>query len=435
MFRIHNVARAAAALGLAGLAACKDDSQVVLGPVVSDVNAMFSSYVALGNSITAGYQSSGINDSTQRRSYALLLSQQMGTGFIYPALAGRGCAPPVNNFTTQARQGAGSTAATCDLRSPSFTDILHNVAVPGATVADLTADNGTTASNILTSLFLGGKTQVEKAIDADPTFASIWIGNNDVLAAAVSGVLVPMAGVSPGVTGQTAFEASYNAATDALVAANADLEGVLIGVGNVTNVPILFPAAALLPATAANPAYVGFRAATGYNATGTAGQQLNLTVDANCTGSTALVSFRLASQIALFRTNPAAPPAGAHPPHVACGTNTVGLPATVGEVFILTAAEQTALANAVTGYNNYISAKATTLGWAYMNPNVLLDSLRTAGQIPTFPNLASATATFGAWISLDGAHPSTQAHRALTNHVVNAINAKYSTNLQRISVP
>jgi hypothetical protein len=433
MFRIHKVARALAVLGIAGLAACSDDTQVVLGPIVPDANSIFASYVALGNSITAGFQSSGINDSTQRRSYAVLLSQQMGTGFIYPSLAGRGCAPPVSNFTTQARVGTGSTSTTCDLRNPSFTDILHNVAVPGATVADLTADAGTTASNTLTSLFLGGKTQVEKAIDADPTFASIWIGNNDVLAAAVSGVLVPMAGVSPGVTAEPAFEASYNAATDALIAANANLEGVLVGVVNVTAAPILFPAAALLPATTANPAYVGFRAATGFNATGTPGQQQNLTVDANCTGSTALVSFRLASQIALFRSNPAA--SGAHPPHVACGTNTVGLPATVGEVFILTAAEQTALANAVAGYNTFISDKATTLGWAYMNPNVLLDSLRTAGQIPTFPNLASTTATFGAWVTLDGVHPSNQTHRALTNHLINAINAKYGTTMSLITVP
>jgi hypothetical protein len=70
-----------------------------------------------------------------------------------------------------------------------------------------------------------------------------------------------------------------------------------------------------------------------------------------------------------------------------------------------------------------------------MNPNVLLDSLRTAGQIPVFPNLASGTATFGSWVSLDGVHPSNTAHRAITNHLINAINATYSTDLERISVP
>lgn len=438
MHRFNRYGRSLLGLTVTGLiaAACfSDDNKDVLGPQpVGGTNGLFQSYVALGNSITAGYQSSGINDSTQRRAYPVLLAAQMGTRFAYPALAGRGCAPPVINFATQARAGTGSTSATCDLRTAA-TDILNNVGVPGAAVADLMAENGTSASNILTSLILGGQTQVEVALKARPTFASIWIGNNDVLPAAVSGVLVPTAGVSPGVTAQATFETAFDAAVDALVGGAPGLEGVLVGTVDVTNAPIFFPAAALLPAVPANPAFAGFQAATGYNATGTAGQQIPLTVDANCTGSTALVSFRLASQIALFRTNPAAPPAGAHPPHVACGTPATGYPAPVGEVFILTAAEQTALDNAVNAYNNFISAKATELGWAYMNPNVLLDSLRTAGQIPTFPNLGSATATFGAWVSLDGVHPTDRTHRAITNHIINAINATYGTTLTRLSVP
>ena len=433
MFSITRTGRSALGLAtLAFLAACSADNEV-LGPRPDAANGMFQNFVALGNSITAGYQSSGINDATQKQSFAALLAAQMETRYAYPSLAGRGCAPPVVNFLTQARFGTGSTSTTCDLRNPSSSELLNNVAVPGAAVVDLTAESGSTNSNVLTSLFLGGQTQVEKALEIDPTFASIWIGNNDVLPAAVSGVLVPLAGVSPGVTAQATFEAEYNEALDALVAGAPELEGVLVGVVKVSNAPIFFPAAALLPAVPTNPAFAGFQAATGYNATGTAGQQIPLTVDANCTGSSALVSFRLASQIALYRANPAAP--GAHPPHVACGTPATGYPSPVGEIFILTAAEQTALTAAVNGYNTYIEGKANTLGWAYMNPNQALDSLKNLGQIPTFPNLASGTATFGAWISLDGVHPSAQAHRLITNYLVNAINAKYGTSLATISVP
>lgn len=419
------------ALTLAASGCFDDDNNDVLGPRPAD--ALFRSYVALGNSITAGFQSGGINDSTQRRAYPVLLGAQMDTRFAYPSLAGRGCAPPIANFLTQARVGTGSTSTTCDLRNPASSGVINNLGVPGATVADLTAETGTSASNILTSLILGGQTQVERALQAQPTFASVWIGNNDVLPAAVSGVLVPLSGVSPGVTAQGTFETAYNAGVDALAAGAPGLEGVLVGVVEVTNAPIFFPAAALLPAVPANPAFAGFQAATGYNPSGTAGQQVPLTVDANCTGSSALVSFRLASAIATYRANPAA--TGAHPPHVACGTPATGYPAPVGEIFILTAAEQTALDDAVTGYNTYIADKANDLGWAYVNPNVLLDSLRAAGQIPVFPNLASGTATFGTWVTLDGVHPSNTAHRAFTNHLIDAINATYGTSLDRISVP
>ena len=447
MHRTKGLWRLAAALTVSAIvASCMDSTNNdVLGPSPTGAASIFQNYVAIGNSITAGYQSGGLNDSTQRRAYPVLLAQQMGVAFRYPQLAGRGCAPPVVNFATQARAGTGSTSTTCDLRTVTTSDLINSVAVPGAAVVDLTDADGTPNSNTLTSLFLSGKSQIQKALENHPTFATIWMGNNDVLPAAVSGFLTPVAGVSPGITAQATFESEYNKGTDALVAGAPGIKGVLIGVAKVSNIPLFFPAAALLPATAANPAYVGFQAAGGYNATGTPGQAAPLTVDANCTGSTALVSFRMASSIAAYRANPAA--AGAHPPHVACGTNTVGYPATVGNIFILEAAEQTALASAVAAYNTYISAEATALGFAYVDPNVLLDSVRTAGDIPTFPNLASATATFArtaapactsptcSWISLDGVHPSDRAHRSITNHIINAINAKYGTALVRIATP
>ncbi|HTD69913.1 MAG TPA: hypothetical protein VK647_05630, partial [Gemmatimonadales bacterium] len=51
------------------VAACQND--VLNSPGVPPYagGAMFQRYVAMGNSITAGFQSGGINDSTQRRSY------------------------------------------------------------------------------------------------------------------------------------------------------------------------------------------------------------------------------------------------------------------------------------------------------------------------------------------------------------------------------
>lgn len=443
MYRFQNTGRSVIGLTVVALlTACTGgENNEVLGPRPSGTASIFQNYVALGNSITAGYQSGGIYDATQRVAYPALLANQMGVRYAYPALAGRGCAPPVINFLTQARFGTGSTAATCDLLVPATSNLLNNVAVPGAAVADLTAATGTTASNTLTSLFLGGQTQVQKALQIDPTFASIWIGNNDVLSAAVSGVLVPSAGVSPGVTTQANFEAAYNAATSQLLAGAPGVKGVLAGVVNVSSAPIFFPVSVLL----GNAAFrAGFDQAAGFKTGGDPVKATALTIDNNCTAAqTTLVSFRIASEIARFRndTNPTgqapkSPTARAgHPAHIACGANTAGYPATVGEVFILTAAEQTALQAAVTGYNNFIQTRAAALDFAYMNPNVLLDSLRTANAIPVAPNLASATAPFGAWVSLDGVHPSTLAHRAITNHFINAINAKYNTSLERISVP
>jgi hypothetical protein len=247
MSRLSVAARGALLLGVIGtfgaMAACDSGGAHVLGPSVK--NPIFQSYVAIGNSITAGYQSGGINDSTQRQSYAVLLAKQMSTRFAYPSLFLPGCPPPLNNLLTQTRVGSG-TSTTCALRTSgvTITATLNNVAVPGAASADPTASVGPAAS-ALTELILGGETMVQKAIDARPTFATIWIGNNDILGPATNGL-------PSTATPIPAFVANYSKMMAQLLQGAPGLKGVLIAVAQVTNVPLMIPAAAFL-----NPAVGG----------------------------------------------------------------------------------------------------------------------------------------------------------------------------------
>jgi lysophospholipase L1-like esterase len=407
MIRSSKTIRAVAVAAIAALtAACADNGPTAVIPPVTPVDALFTSYVALGNSLTAGYQSGGINDSTQRLSYPSLLAQTMKTRYAYASLAGSGCPPPIINFQTQARLGDG-TAATCALRTESsITTSLNNVAVPGALAADPTSVS-TAASNALTTFILGGKTQVAKAADANPTFISAWVGNNDVLGAAISGVIVPMAGVSSGVTSEADFEKNYGAMITALKALPTLKGGILIGVLNVTAVPALFPVAALQ-----NPA---FKAGFDQFAGGTT------VVLPNCLtppGNQALISIQILGQMR----------SGAHPRVVACAKNSI--PGTVvGDIFVLDATEQAALAAAVSGYNAFIQGQAAANGWAYYDPNPLLLNLKASGCVSTVPNLANATAPFGPCISLDGIHPTVVANTAVAANIAAAINAQYKTNL------
>src|SRR3954464_12447218 len=128
MFRMTNLVRVAALGSLVAFAACESDRDV-LGPTTPTGGDLFRSYVAIGNSITAGFQSNGINDSTQRQSYAVLLARSMGTRFAYPGLARPGCPPPIANGLTGVVVG-GAAAPPCSARLPaSVTDVLNNVAV------------------------------------------------------------------------------------------------------------------------------------------------------------------------------------------------------------------------------------------------------------------------------------------------------------------
>ncbi len=412
MSRIRTICGlAAAGSALALLAACEGPLEI-RQPKASSTDGLFDRYVALGNSLTAGYQSGGINDSTQREGYAYLLGREMmGDDYKYPQLAGRGCAPPVTNFQTQERVGGPTvTDKTCDLRAAgSVTATLNNVAVPGATSLD-PFSTSTDASNALTTFILGGRTQVQAALAADPTFVSIWIGNNDVLEAAVSGVLTAMPGVSRGVTPVATFSANLDQTADPLAAAPSIRGGVLIGVVNVTSTPILFPAAALF-----NPAFkAGFDSYAG----------TTTTLLPSCTSSSqSLISFRIVSEI---RKYVATGGTSGHPPVIACAKGQFPPSALVGELFVLDPAEIATLGQTVAAYNAALQAKATSLGWAYYDPNPALEELRQTGAIPAVPNLASATNTFGDYFSLDGVHPRRPANVLLANGVALAINQKYA---------
>jgi len=403
------VAGAVAFVMLVAGAACSSTKDLVVPP--PPVNPLFASYVSLGNSITAGFQSGGINDSTQHQAYPVLLARQMNTPFTVPSLLDPGCPPPIDSFPKGTRVGGG-TSTTCFFRSQvSGVAVLNNVAVPGAASFDPASPIGTGGGGALTTFILGGKSQVQRALDAKPTFVSIWIGNNDVLPAALSGVLDSVPGLSPGVTAEAAFEQNYNAMVTGLNAGGTIKGGILIGVVNVANAPVFFPAAALF-APGALPA---LEQAVG----------ASITVDTSCTPATqSIINFELLQAMQ----------AGTAPDTIAChalANHANGL----GEVFVLDATEIAAVSQAVAGYNAFIQQTAANNGWAFFDPNTVLDQLRQSGRIPVLPDLTQPTKPFGEFFSLDGIHPSAAAHVLLANLMIQAINAQYSTSIPTLASP
>ena len=402
MSRTHRVARGALPLlmgAVGAIAGCTSDANV-LGP--TPTSSMFQSYVAVGNSITAGFESDGINDSTQRLAFPFLLARSMRTRYAYASLAMPGCRPPINNFQTQTRVTlAGqppSTAATCALRSATpIAAALNNVAVPGIASVDPTLQVEQNAS-ALSQLILGGKSMVQKALDVQPTFATVWIGNNDVLQPAILGQLA-------GATPQATFAQNYSKMISELLAGAPGIKGVLIGVVQIAGAPVMITAQALK-----NAAFVaGLSQAAGKP----------ITVDpTTCANSTSLIGFPIISQIR----------AGAHPPIIACEkTPTPPL----GDIFVLDEAEQVQVKAIIDNYNAFIKAKADSIGFAYYDPNTTLARITALDPVLSthVPNLASATATFGQYVSLDGIHPGPATHIEIEKDLVAVINAKYGTSL------
>ncbi len=409
MYRLTNLARVAALALVAATSACSSD-RVVLGSNPPSGGEIFKSYVALGNSLTAGYQSGGINDSTQRQSYARLIAIRMGTQYHYASLALPGCPPPTTNFQTGARLG-GSSAPPCALRtSSSITDVLNNVGVPDARVLDPTSTSSP-ASNPLTTFILGGKTQVQRALDARPTFVTIWIGNNDVLNGGLLGILTPTPGVSNGIVStQAQFQASYDLMLKQLLDSMPALKGVLIGVGQIPVLPLtssgdlIFKSPqiqAVINAVAGKP----------------------VLINANCNNSTAFIT----TPVILPRIK-----AGAYNPQISCVKGVDPTDPQVGELGVLDDQELMILTNTINGYNAYIKGKAAAIGFAYHDPTPLFLSLKGTAASRAFPDYLSATNPFGTAFSLDGVHPSLSGQTIFANSLITTINAKYGTSLQPV---
>src|SRR5881398_2647086 len=358
----------AAGLVLAAVGCSNDD---LITPPVPQYKggAMFQRYVAMGNSITAGFQSGGINDSTQQQSYVALVAGKMGSPFYYPSLTKPGCPPPIDTVFTATgvpHRLGGSTAATCFFRAPSIPPFLTNVAVPGAEALDL-VKNGPgagTNSNALTLLMLGGRTQIQAMMAAHPTFVSVWAGNNDVLGAATSSA---NAGDSTLITPVATLQATYSEIFSSVGAICAS--AILLGVANVTAIPFFSSGATYFA--------LKNKGVPGADTFPTA-----FTVSSNCApiasgipgarGDSVLVPFPYGGALLA-----AASPPNNQPRNLDCAD-------TVAAVIV--PAEVRRLAAAISSYNQHISSQAAAHGWAYLELNTTLDSLRLIPtQVAPFP--------------------------------------------------
>ena len=396
----HRRILVAGGLSLALLAAaCHEDDLFSTAVPQYTGGAMFQRYVSMGNSLTAGWQSGGINDSTQKQSYAVLAAAAMGSPFYYPSLNNPGCPPPIDTLFTASgtpHRLGGSSVTTCFLRSATIPLFLSNVAVPFAEALDAVVNGpgAGTNSNGLTQLFLGGRTQVQAMMDAHPTFVSVWIGNNDLLAAAE-------AGDTTLVTDTASFRASYAKVVDSIEATGATALLVAVGLGHQDST--------VLPLFSRGSTWYGLAASGAF-------APAPFTVAANCApprGDTVLVNFSYGfGLLATAKTGT--------PTTLDCTAPPVTEPP-----------EARFFAREQAAYNAIIQRQATAHGWGYTDSvNTMLDSLaKVANQFAPFPNTAAACNgfPFGLAFSCDGVHPNQATQRLIARKLVRAINAKYGS--------
>jgi lysophospholipase L1-like esterase len=401
------------------------DNQTIGPKATPSGGAMFANYIALGTSISAGVQSAGISDSTQRRAFPYLLAQAMGltpaTNWFYPGFTAPGCPPPYTNPLTGARVGGGS-ASDCNLISPlsvpARQTYYNNLGVPSMRVGQALHISQLlypATDTLQAAMFVTGeRNPIDIVTAAQPTFVTVELGANDALHAATSGDTTLL-------TPQATFAAQYDTLATRLAATGAKV--ALATVPNVDNIPFLTKGVVFF--CLKSGACPGVPATPPFNS-------VAFTVDLSCAPSSSggvgdemAVGFPATATIAgTLQAGGAA--------SLNCGTGvatTTTLAGTSPVGPVVTVAAMSAIAARVTAFNTAIKSEATTHNWAVADVDSALAALVAAGGIPSFPNLAGTGPLFGPYISLDGFHPSSAGSKLIADLFVGAIDAKYGATL------
>jgi len=247
--------------------ACNEPEDVDLAPEVivaespelTSGSADFSTYVSLGNSLTAGFTDNALFQAGQENSFPNLLSAKFaligGGAFTQPLmndnlgglLAGGNQIPGFNPRLVFDGAGpaelsavVGPVAPTTDIVLNNPTGPFNNMGVPGAKSFHLLAPGYGNLANLQAQLAnpyfirMTGATPdarvLELAMAQSPSFFSLWIGNNDVLGYALSGG----DGTNP-ISDKPTFDLAINTLVGTLTAGGA--KGVMANIPNVTTIP------------------------------------------------------------------------------------------------------------------------------------------------------------------------------------------------------
>ena len=204
-----------------------------------------SKYVAIGNSLTAGFMDNALYTSGQAHSFPNLLAQQFQISGIGGGAFNQPDIGSANGFSgTDGTNIFGRLELSLSLLRPVPTvgelptpyggdkAALNNFGVPGMRLVDV-ADAGLAARNGLYGRFAsqpGVSTVLGDALAANPTFFSFWLGQNDILGYAAGG------GANEAlITDAGAFQASLTQALGGLVQSGA--QGVVMTIPQIILAP------------------------------------------------------------------------------------------------------------------------------------------------------------------------------------------------------
>lgn len=447
---------------------------------VTNGEADFTKYIALGNSLTSGFRDNALYSDGQLESYPNMVAQQMmragGGTFKQPMMPNNtGGFTNLFNPSTGAFAGKyvlsvvngalspGPTAPGGPLDNVAGAGPYQNMGVPGAKSFHLGAAGYGNPAGLALGLanpyFVRFASSPSTSVIADavsqaPTFFSLWIGNNDVLSYATSGgVGVDQTGNfnpatygSNDITDPTVYAGIITNYVTALTANGA--KGVLANIPNVTSIPFFtrvpaMPIAGLtdVQVSQLNTAYAQYNGGLGQaKALGyltDAEYQMRLIKfnpgiangavikDKDLTNLAALgiPSYRqtTSKDFILLTTSSVLQQGG--------GTSTQ-----LDDQYVLTEKETAKVLTATAAYNTAIKSIASSKGLAFVDANAKMIELSQASGIQFDGVKYTATFVTGGTFSLDGVHLTGRGYALIANEFMKAINTTYKSTLPMVNV-
>ncbi|MCB0746811.1 MAG: hypothetical protein KDC90_05045 [Ignavibacteriae bacterium] len=415
------------------LLSCEDRNDLTAPEKPTTGNADFTNFISIGNSLTAGYQSSALYESAQNYSFGKLIANQAQVDYVQPIISdpgigGRIEAKSISPFVTSTQPLNAGQPTNLD-----YAGVYNNLGIPGALLPDLLlAKNASSAidkTNIFFDIVLRNqdKTVLEQVISAQPTLATLWIGNNDILGYATSGGILPHTPV------QT-FGVLYDQLCGSL--SQAEISVLLANIPNVSSIPFFTTVApsvglAIQAAKTENPSIVGlvYQVSTEYKiGISSIGDLLANKTMITLKGSGA-AAFIGDTQGLYYSTNKISIPEGINTAYPFGLTPENPFP----NQFVLDPDEQIEVSNVIGSFNATIATISEKYGFHLVDVNAFFNNVATNGYKANGVNFSTTFVT-GGLFSLDGVHPTSQGYAIIANLFIDKINTDFGASIPKINV-
>ncbi|TDN39818.1 hypothetical protein A8B98_17600 [Hymenobacter sp. UV11] len=427
-------------LGL-GLAGCQTN---IDGPTASPGSLDFTSYVAVGNSLTSGYTDGGLFNEGQATSFPALLAQQFaktgkgpatfvqpafstakkdGSGYVKLQIVNGALAPVVpsaaNNFLGEQVAYTGTTLPGGGQLEAYSGPQPDNLGVPGISVLSSVSSltGGLAPYGLINQFYERLLTAAEKPTkdyvtyigQKTPTFFTCWMGNNDVLTYASNGGVVAATNPFGGLTDTTRFGIGYRAILGT-ISKNGTVKGAAANIPNVTSLPYFN--------TVTVAAVLASYKAAGIPITA-------IYVTARTAATTATTAARVATATDLLTLTTQAYIAA----NLGKGTSSAN---PIPSDYVLDPIEQAEVTSRTTQLNAIIAKTAQRFKVPVVDANSFLTGVAASG---IYTNGVNNTATFasGNFFGLDGVHPTPRGYAIIANEWIRVINAYYGASVPGVN--